>query len=171
MLGVEVIYVIRENSLRHLHRDICDLALTICNMATQSAMLETGGGVENWSSSIPAAEVVFKMQDGVLTMLNILSNSLVCPLRQTGPHTALRQRTGVGGQCCLPQSHRSPSEDAAEAGRQPDVKIADVSVCAYLTSSWQVPPVLREAVPAAVAALPQEVHVSTSAREGRDHVH
>ena len=84
VFGQEMIYVVRENSLRHLHRDICDLALTICNMAMQCAMLETGGGVESSSSSVPAAEVVLQMHGAMAALLNILSNSLVCKRGQSG---------------------------------------------------------------------------------------
>jgi hypothetical protein len=42
-LGDNTLAVVREGTMRLLHRDVCDAALALCNIQTQSTMLEGGG--------------------------------------------------------------------------------------------------------------------------------
>ena len=41
-LGANVLGVVREGTLRLLHRDVADVALALCNAATMSSLLEGG---------------------------------------------------------------------------------------------------------------------------------
>ena len=54
-LGSATLAVVREGTLRLLHREVCDVALALCNIATQSSMLE-GASFDTTQTPHPHAE-------------------------------------------------------------------------------------------------------------------
>jgi len=72
--GSNALAVMREGTARLLHRETCDVVLALCNMATQSTMLEGPG-----QPAGSAMDACIAIEGSVDVMLKILANSMTWP--------------------------------------------------------------------------------------------
>ena len=72
--GTNALAVMREGTARLLNRETCDVALALCNIATQSSMLE-GPGLPAGS----ALDACMRIEGSVNALLSILANSMTWP--------------------------------------------------------------------------------------------